>query len=218
VTLENIVARPSFTNAMKLNTETLQNIAARTSFTNAMKLNNEALAGITGIGRLAETMSANIKAFTEITASTGFLEAMKLNIRPLSDIIAAPQFASMIATPVMPTYDWSRVLEGMQGAIGAAFVDAATAEFDLAAEVVAEPEGDVWWFARLPMMAQFGLLLMVLQVLDKAGEFMGDLTGQDVPPAYRTGVEMLFCLAFALHALIEAKAEVEEDGDEGDRE
>jgi hypothetical protein len=75
------------------------------------------------------------------------------------------------------------MLAGMPGAIGADFVDAATAEFDIAAEIAAEPGGDVWWFARLPMMAQFGLFLMVLQVLDKAGEFMGDLTGQDVPPA-----------------------------------
>jgi hypothetical protein len=58
---------------------------------------------------------------------------------------------------------------------------------------------------------QFAVLLSVLQVIDKAGEFMGDVTGQDVPESYRTGVQLLFCLAYALLAVIDAKAKLDED-------
>ncbi len=211
--LAGITASPGFAKAMKLNTEALAGITASPGFAKAMKLNTEALAGISGISAVADAMKANVKALTHITESPGFLQAIKLNTRPLADVLGASQFASMIATPTMPRHEWTRALAEMQGAIGAGVVEAATAEFELAAEVAAQPDGEEWWFARLPVVVQFGLLLMVLQVLDKAGEFLGDLTGQDVPPAYRTGVEMLFCLAFALLALIEAKAD---SGDEDD--
>lgn len=54
---------------------------------------------------------------------------------------------------------------------------------------------------------------MVLAVLNSASLFMADLTpGEDLPPAYRTGTQLLFNLAFVMWAFMAARDEA--DGDD----
>lgn len=70
---------------------------------------------------------------------------------------------------------------------------------------------------KLPLLVQFGLLLAVLEVIDKAGEFMGDVTGEDVPQSYPTGVQLLLWLPYALTAIIDAKGMLDDEDDEPPR-
>jgi len=116
--------------------------------------------------------------------------------RPFSEIVATPGLASLVGAATMPRPAWTSVLEDLRPAIGDELYAETAAEFDAASEIAGE--GETWWIARLPLVMQIGLLIVVLQALDAAGKFLEDLTGANVPPAYRSGVQFLFTLAIAL--------------------
>jgi hypothetical protein len=144
------------------------------------------------------------KSVTGIVGKSSFAETIGAN-KTVSEIVSQPGFASMVGTAALPRSDWMEVLEGLRGQIGPELYEDGVAGFDTVADVAGEGDGEGWWIERLPMYVQLGLLLFVLQALDQASEFMADLTGDDLPPAYRSGTQLVFALALALLAFIEQK-------------
>jgi hypothetical protein len=111
----------------------------------------------------------------------------------------------------MPRSAWTSIFDDFRGPLGDDVVDAVVADFDDAADLVDGGDDRSWWIDRLPLPAQYLLLLVVLDVLDKISAFIGDLTGEDVPSEYRSGVQVVFALAFALHTVIDLKAKADEE-------
>lgn len=105
----------------------------------------------------------------------------------LTELAARPAPGAMIAVRAMPRAQRS----------DAALADAA--------------EARIWWVERLPLSVQLGLLVLALDLLDRISEFVGDLTGEDVPPAYRSATQAAIVLAGVLLALIDARARVADD-------
>jgi hypothetical protein len=148
-----------------------------------------------------------------IVGKPSFAEMIGAN-KTVSEIVSQPRFASMVGSAALPRSDWTGVLQGLREQIGSELYDDGITEFDAAADLAGEGDGESWWIERLPMYIQLGLLLFVLQALDKASEFVGDLTGDDLPPAYRSGTQLVFALALALLAIMEQKTKAVPEGEE----
>lgn len=175
-----------------------------------MEQNRKVLDALTGRNSVLNAMEQNRKLLKSISGRTSFASMIGVN-STLSAISSQPGFGAMIGTAVMPRPAWQGIFDGLRGPIGTDLYEDTRAEFDAAAILAGEGEGETWWIARLPFVAQVALLLVVLQALDAAGEFMSDMTGADVPPAYRSATTVLFALAATLLAFIEAKAKAAAD-------
>jgi hypothetical protein len=100
------------------------------------------------------------------------------------------------------------VFDGLRDPIGPDLYADALDVFEVADEQAGEGDGDTWWLARVPLLAQLGLLLIVLQMLDNVGQAVASLAGEEVPTEYEDGAKILFALATTLYAFIAAKADV----------
>jgi len=126
----------------------------------------------------------------------------------IARIVSQPNFGSLVGTDRLPLADWSRVLDGLRGFVPDDLYEETAAGFEAAAEATDEGRAGLWWVPQMPLWMQFALLLPVLETIDKATEFAGDLAGVDVPPAVRSGVQLLLMLTATLVAFIEARATV----------
>jgi hypothetical protein len=105
-------------------------------------------------------------------------------------------------------------LRGLEPQIGE-LARGAEAQLDAAADLADTISGDDWWIWRLPLYAQFFLLLLTLEAIEKASAFIDNVTGEGVSPTFRSGIEALFALGFALQAVMEMRARAE-SSDEAD--
>jgi hypothetical protein len=134
----------------------------------------------------------------------------------LAQLADVPQFKRMIGTPVMPFAEWGGVLDTLRDVIGDEAYEDVEAEFAVASDVSDASPDSGWWIARLPMAMQLFLLLSILEALDKAGEFLSDMTGQGVSNTYRDATQLVILLGFACYAFIEARDRIPDDDESDD--
>jgi hypothetical protein len=217
--LDAIAGQASVLNALQQNRAALDAIAGQASVLNALQQNRAVLDAIAGQGSVINALQQSSSLLDSIVRRSGF--ASMIGVKDtLSQIASRPAFGSMVAARVMPRPAWDGVLQSLRDPIDDVLLDDAIAEFEAAASVGGDAVDDTWWIARLPFVAQVALLLIVLQLLDSVSKFVGEVTGEDVPPTYRSATQVLFALAAALLAFIEAKAEVaqvESDSDEPEK-
>jgi len=137
-------------------------------------------------------------------ARPGFAQMVGAH-RAVAHITTDPDFVSMIGGVAAPRVEWESIFEGLRDEIGADVAEAVAVEFEAAADVADGVTEDVSWIDRLPVYMQFMLAYAVLEVLFVASEFMGDLTGEDMPPAFRSGTETLFKLLMVLIIYMQAR-------------
>jgi hypothetical protein len=154
--------------------------------------------------------SATAKMLDSVLSRPSFA-AMVGAYKPVDDLFTSPAVASFVGRDTMSPAAWSPVLDGLRPAIGEELYDDASIEFESASEVAGDSDGATWWVFRLPLHTQLVLLVASLAVLDKMSEFLGDLTGEDVPPAYRSGTQVVFALAALLSYCIGARMEAAKD-------
>ncbi len=150
---------------------------------------------------------SSVMARSSFSAMIGARESM-------ADFAARPVFSAMVGAATMPRTQWSGVFEELRQDMGVGLYDEAQRDFDDAAELVDVAEARSWWVERLPVHVQLGLLVLALQVLEQVSNFVGDLAGEDVAPAYRSATQALFALAVVLLALIDARASVAKDDED----
>jgi hypothetical protein len=177
--------------------------------------NQKLLDSISGRNSILRMVEHSHKLLDSISSRASFASMVGANTT-LAQIAAQPDFASMIGTATMPRPAWIGVFDGLREQVGADLYDEALAEFNTAADLAGEADGETWWVLRLRLVVQLALLVPVLQVVDKMSEFMADLAGEDLPPAYRSGTQVLFALAAVLLVFIDAKAEALADDDDPD--
>lgn len=170
-----------------------------------------------GRNSLFQTVEGSRKLLESIAARRDFAATIGIN-DTLAAISSRPYFSTMIATAVMPRPAWIERIETLRTAIGEPLYAQAVAGFDQAADLLEAPAPRLWWIERLPVHAQLGLLLIVLQVIEKVSEFAQDATGVHLPKAYTSGVEVLFALAAAILFVIDARVNaVTQEQEECDR-
>jgi hypothetical protein len=168
---------------------------------------------LTGPSPMMKAIEESQQRWNSVMARSSF-SAMIGARETMADFAARPVFGAMVGIATMPRTQWSDVFEELRQDMGVGLYDEAQRDFDDAAELVGAAEARTWWVERLPVHAQLGLLLLALQVLEQVSNFVGDLTGEDVPPAYRSATQALFALAFVLLALIDARASVADDDED----
>lgn len=179
-----------FAGSITLNTK-IANLSETSAFIEQMKAATD----------FSDTLAGSVRRMIDQPEFATLIGARKT----ISQLTQQPDFASMIGSIAMPRVEWASMLEDLREQIGADLADEVVSEFETAADVAEAVEADVWWVARLPVSMQLGLAFVVLQALDKAEVWLGDLTGEDVPPAYRSGIEVLFALLVVLITYIEAR-------------
>lgn len=167
-----------------------------------------------GRSSVLKAVAENSKLLATLSMRSPFASMVNTS-NAIAAITAQPYFSSLIGLEAMPLPAWAGVLDSLRAGIGEDLHSEAAADFDAAAELVTEGDHGSWWVARLPLTVQLALIFVVLQVLAKLTEFLQDLDGQDPPPAYRSGIQVVFALGAALLVVVEAKAKAS-PGDDGD--
>ena len=160
---------------------------------------------VSGANSLFRTLEKNRKLLDTITALHEFAAAIGMH-DTLAAISSRPYFSTMIGMAAMPCPAWIETVEGLRSAIGNSLYAQAIAELNEAADLVEEGDPESWWFERLPIGAEFALLIILLEVIEQVSEFGQDVSGVHLPPAYTSGVKVLFALATAILALVDAPA------------
>jgi hypothetical protein len=213
--LDSISGRNAMFGAIESNRKWLDSISGRSAVLDMVENSRKALDSISGRSAVLDMVENSRKALDSITGR-GSLDSI-VGARNAIAALATPDFASMIGTVAMPRPAWTGLFDGLREGIGADLYDEAVAEFNAAADLAGEDDAGTWWVFRLPLVVQLALLLLALQVVDKTSEFMADLAGgDDLPPAYRSGTQVLFALVAVLLAVIDAKASADDDSADDD--
>ena len=170
---------------------------------------------ISGRNSIFQSLENSRKLMDTITARPQFAATMGMN-DTLAAISSRPYFSTMIGTATMPRPAWIETIESLRTAIGNPLYADVVTQFDEAAELAEDGDEDgdedededesCWWIERLPLGTQFALLFVLLEVIDKMSELGQAATGVHLPPAYTAAVQVLFALAAAILALVDARA------------
>jgi hypothetical protein len=217
--LDSISGRNAVLDMVENSRKALDSISGRSAMFGAIESNRRWLETISGRNSALGMVEQSRKLLDSITGR-GLYSLQFGAADAIAQVGARPDFSSMIGSVAMPRPAWAGLFDGLREGIGADLRDEAVAEFNAAADLAGQDDTGTWWVFRLPLVVQLALLVLALQVVDKASEFMVDLAGgDDLPPAYRSGTQVLFALVAVLLAVIDTKASADAesaDDDESD--
>lgn len=131
----------------------------------------------------------------------------------VASMTTMPQFKAMVGTSVMPRDQWAGMFERIRLPLGEELYEDSVLTFDASADLVESRTDHEWWVLRLPFHVQLGLMILALQGVDATGDFVCNITHNEIPPEVRSAAKLLFALATILVGYLAAQAEAEDDSE-----
>lgn len=155
----------SISKALEINPQLFGYVTGResavASISKALERNPKMYDFVTGrastVDALTKAVRGNSKLF-ELATGQPYVQMFNASTT-LRRLVTSPDFASMVGVGRPPRAAWADVLAALESNIGADLHEGVAAEFDAAADLSDEVDGDGWWVARLPLAAQ-GVLLV----------------------------------------------------------
>lgn len=149
------------------------------------------------------SIADTVRGIDSVMAGQAYTRSVMDSARLWRDIAESTRF---------PRTQWSDLLQTLRVATGnAAAIDHAEVELDTVEKSAPEEPAEVSWLYRLPLIHQVGLLLVALELLDSAGKFLGDATGEEVPPEIQSATQVLFKLVALMILVVQLRTKPPDD-------